>query len=68
MICPVCNASFDSTWPHGRPIWTTCYQCKHRGNKTFCNKCTRNSFAPSGEGKGDQWESIFADETESKKM
>lgn len=56
MICPVCGVSFDTTWLRGRPIWTTCFQCKYRGNKLFCNKCIRNSFAPSGEGKSDQWE------------
>lgn len=46
----------NSVWPTGRPIWTTCFQCRYRGDKTYCNKCIRNSFAPSGEGKSDKWE------------
>lgn len=59
MICSVCKANFDSTWPKGRPIWTTCYQCKHRGDKVICDSCTRNSFAPCGANKSDKWESVF---------
>lgn len=56
MICSVCGAEFNSIWPNGIPIWSVCFKCIYRGQKLFCDKCTRNSFAPCGAGKSDQWE------------
>lgn len=59
-FCPMCGRPFNRS--KTLPIWTTCYQCKHRGIKLFCMKCTRNSFAPSGCDKVDCWVSCFETE------
>ena len=53
--CPMCGRQVGSA--DNLPPWTVCFRCIHRGERLFCDKCNRNSFAPCGMDKKDNFES-----------